>query len=75
VKKYVQFSFWKSIISALVAALVQCVWYFGFLRVVPHTLVWLIPVGVSGVILYGLIVWLFEKKRITDTVASFRGSL
>jgi PST family polysaccharide transporter len=74
VKRYVEFSFWKSIIWALVAAVVQCVWYFGILRLIPHSLIWLIPVGVSGVILYGSIVWVFEKKRIMDTVASFRKS-
>jgi PST family polysaccharide transporter len=72
VKKYILFSFWKSIIWALVGAVVQAGWYFGLLRVVPHSPIWLLVAGVSGGILYGLVVWGFEKKRITDTVASFR---
>lgn len=72
VKQYVEFSFWKSIIWALVAALLQGVWYFGILRFVPHNLIWLIVSGATGVILYAGAVWVFERKRIMDTVHSFK---
>lgn len=75
VKREVQFSFWKSISVAAGAAFLQGVWYAVILSVVPHSLVWLLLAGFTGVILYGSIVWAFEKKRITDTVQSFRRTL
>ena len=74
VKREVQFSFWKSVSVAAGAAFLQGIWYAVILRVVPHSLVWLLLAGFTGVILYGSIVWAFEKKRITDTVQSFRKS-
>jgi len=72
VKQYVEFSFWKNIVWALVASTIQGVWYFTILRFVPHTLMWLILAGSSGVILYAGIVWTFEKRRIMETIASFK---
>lgn len=72
VKKYIQFAFWRSVIWAMVASIAQGVCYHVLLGLVPHTLVWLIPVGIAGVILYGGLLWLFEKKRITDTFKSFK---
>ena len=75
VKQYVGFSFWKSVWWALVAAVLQSVWYFAFLQLVPHTLVWLILAGITGGILYAGVVWAAEKKRITDTVTSFQSSI
>jgi PST family polysaccharide transporter len=72
VKKYIQFSFWRSVVWSLVASVAQAICYFLLLRAVPHTLVWLIPAGVAGGILYGAILWLFERKRIMDTVRGFR---
>lgn len=72
VKQSVQFSFWKSIIWPLVASFAQAGWYAGLLRIFPHSFVYLILVGGSGVILYGGVAWLLEKKRINDTIASFR---
>lgn len=75
VKRQVQFSFWRSIWAALAAAVAQGVWYFGFLQVIPHSLVWLILAGSTGGILYGMVVWIIERKRVTDIIRSFRGSL
>ncbi|KKW11456.1 MAG: Polysaccharide biosynthesis protein [Microgenomates group bacterium GW2011_GWC1_49_7] len=72
VKREVQFSFSKSVLASAIAATAQGALYFGVLRVVPHSLVWLILAGVSGVILYAGLLWMLEKKRITDTIASFR---
>lgn len=71
VKRYVTFSFWKSVGWSFLASLVQGFWYFITLGKVPHTILWLIPVGAMGVILYGSVVWIFERKRIMDTVQSF----
>lgn len=74
VKREVQFSFWKSVWSATGAAFLQGAWYAVILRCIPHSPVWLLLAGATGVILYGSIVWAFEKKRITDTIQSFRKS-
>lgn len=75
VKREVQFSFWKSVWSAMGAAILQGIWYAVILRFVPHSPVWLLFAGFTGVILYGSIVWTFEKKRITDIIQSFRRTL
>lgn len=72
VKREVQFSFWKSIYSALTAVVIQSMWYAVILRVVPRSFVWLLISGSSGVILYAGVIWIFEKKRIVDTVRSFQ---
>ncbi len=72
VKREVQFSFWKSIYGALLASVLQGILYFVLLRFVPHSFIWLIIAGSAGVILYAGVVWIFEKKRIVDTVRSFR---
>lgn len=71
VKRFVQFSFWSSIGRSLMAATVQALWYLMFMRIVPHTIVWLAASAITGVILYMGLVWILEKKRITDTIAVF----
>ncbi len=72
VKRYVEFSFWKNVIWAFIGAVFQGLWYLFVLGRVPHSLGWLILAGVSGGILYAGIVWTFEKKRIMETITSFR---
>jgi O-antigen/teichoic acid export membrane protein len=72
VKREVQFSFWKSIYGALLASVLQGTLYAVLLRFVPHSLLWLIIAGSAGVILYAGVIWIVEKKRISDTVGSFR---
>jgi O-antigen/teichoic acid export membrane protein len=71
VKRFVQFSFWTSIIIPLLASLVQTGWYVGILRLVPQTLVWLVPAAAGGVILYAGVVWVFGKQRIMEIVHAF----
>ncbi|MCX6793696.1 MAG: oligosaccharide flippase family protein [Candidatus Gottesmanbacteria bacterium] len=72
VKRFVQFSFWTSITTPLVAGLLQVGWYFGILRIVPQTLVWLVPVATAGVILYAAVLWIGQKRRIMDIIRAFR---
>ena len=72
VKREVQFSFWKSVWSATGGSILQGAWYAVILRFVPHSLVWLLLAGLTGVILYIGVIWMFEKKRIGDTIRSFR---
>jgi O-antigen/teichoic acid export membrane protein len=71
VKRFVSFSFWVSIITPLIASMLQAMWYYAILCIVPQTLVWLIPVAVAGVILYAVIMWIVEKQRIMDIVRAF----
>jgi O-antigen/teichoic acid export membrane protein len=71
VKRFVQFSFWSSIITPLLASLVQTGWYVGVLHFIPQTLVWLVPAAAAGVILYGGVVWIAEKRRIMDIIRGF----
>jgi len=72
VKREVDFAFWKSVFAACVGAILQALWYAGILRVVPHSAVGLMIAGTTGGILYLGVVLTLEKKRITDTVRSFR---
>lgn len=75
VKRYIKFSFWKSIIWPLTAGLIQALWYAVLMRLLPHTTPVLAVTAVTGGILYVGLAWLFERKRIGDTVASFRSSV
>jgi len=68
VKRYVQFSFWKNVTMPLIATLVQGVWYWVLLRIVPQQLVWLIALGGSGVILYAGILWMTQKQHILEII-------
>jgi len=72
VKRFVRFSFWASIATPLLAALVQVGWYLGILHFIPQTLPWLVPAAASGVILYAGVMWIVEKPRILDIIRAFR---
>jgi O-antigen/teichoic acid export membrane protein len=72
VKRFVQFSFWSSVITPLLASLVQIGWYVCVLHFIPQTLLWLVPAAAGGVILYGGVVWMVEKRRIMDIIRAFR---
>lgn len=74
VKREVQFSFVKSVAGSTIAALVQGVWYVLMLRLAPHSALGFVGVALTGVILYGSVLWVFEKKRIVDTIHAFRSS-
>lgn len=74
VKRYIQFSFIRSTRWPFVAAVSQTFCYIVMLRFLPQTIPGLIASAVSGVILYAGVVWMFERKKILDTVASFRST-
>lgn len=71
VKKYVNFSFWKSIRYPLIGALLQAACYFILRGSTPFSYLHLILTGSMGVILYGGFVWLTEKSRITQILSVF----
>lgn len=66
-KKIAVFSIIESVKWPFVAALVQSGWYAAVLRP-PYTWVGLTIIGAAGVMLYGSLVWLTEKRRILDVV-------
>lgn len=66
-KKFTPFRFWSSVAIPLLGALVQFLWYTLFARVL-WTPVLITVIGLSGAILYGGFVWIFEKKRILSLI-------
>lgn len=67
-KKIAAFSFWTCIRWPLAAAILQGIWYAVARGSTPYQLPRLIGVGLVGVILYGGVVWVAEKRRIMDVV-------
>lgn len=63
-KRISAFSFWGSIRIPLMGAIIQALWYQFFRFVLPASTGWLIFSGFTGVILYGGVVWIFERTRI-----------
>jgi len=63
-KRLVSFSFRSSIVSPSAAASLQAAWYWAFVGR-THTAPMLIVVALTGVILYGGILWALERNRIT----------
>ena len=68
VKRVAPFSFWKSINWPLFAALTEAGWFMLAVGNPPYSLSRLVAVGVSGVILYGGIVWAFDRRRILTLI-------
>lgn len=73
VKRIAPFSFFRSIRSAFIAALAQTIWYVLLVGRAPYGPLRLISVGVSGICMYGLLVWVFERQKIRSLIAGFRG--
>lgn len=72
VKKIAPFSFLGNIIGPLVGAIGQGFWYWFALQYLPHIILWYLGIGISGVILYGTILWLFERTKIRAFAISLR---
>ncbi len=64
VKTIAPIRFWKSIRIPLVAAGVQAGWYAFFVRSAPYVFWRLALVGLSGVILYAGLLWIFDREKI-----------
>lgn len=67
-KKVASFSFIESVKWPCVAGVIQAVWYACARGVSPYNLPRLIIVGIIGVVLYGSIVWLTQKKQIMNVI-------
>lgn len=70
VKQVVKFSFWPTVASPLVGIVAQAIWY-AFLTGLSHSPLWLILIGVTGVILYGGILWVIERERVSQLGKQF----
>ncbi len=70
VKKIAPFSFLRNIIGPLAGAIGQSFWYWFAFIYLPHAFLWYAGIGITGVILYGAILWLFERAKIKAFVAS-----
>ncbi len=70
VKKIAPFSFWSNISGPLFGAICQGVWYWLALMYLPHVIVWYTAIGITGVILYGAMLWLFERTKIKTFIAA-----
>lgn len=68
------FGFLSNVRVAGLSAVAQGITYALLLRVVPHTVPWLLVVGISGGILYGGLLYLLEKERITQFIRTIRRS-
>lgn len=71
-QKVVAFSFLRNIYSAVVASIVQALWYAAILMVVPYTYVALFGVGITGAILYAGCIWLIDRSRLTAFLRSLK---
>lgn len=72
-KRFVDFSFLENVRWPVVSSVLQGAAYALMLALVPHTYLWLFVVGVSGVILYGGLMYAFDGVRIRAFITTFRG--
>lgn len=67
-KKYMAFSFWESVRFPILGGIIQGAWYFFIRGSAPFAVPQLIMTAVVGGILYGVVVWVSERKRIVKLV-------
>ncbi|OGG29208.1 hypothetical protein A3A63_01350 [Candidatus Gottesmanbacteria bacterium RIFCSPLOWO2_01_FULL_46_9] len=67
-KRFAEFDFVKQVTWPFVAGILQTGWYFIARGSAPYNTVHLTIVAVFGVILYGVVLWITEKQRITDII-------
>jgi len=72
VRKLVWFSFVSQVWSAFAGIVVQGLWYWATLPLIPHTVVFLGIDGVIGVILYAGVVYRLDTARITGFFRSLK---
>ncbi|MBI5449528.1 oligosaccharide flippase family protein [Candidatus Gottesmanbacteria bacterium] len=75
VSRIAPFSFWQSIRAALMGASIQGAMYLLLFTHTQNKIVWLVVIGLAGVVLYIASVWIMEKKRIQGLYNSLRISL
>ncbi len=73
-KRIALFEFFPNVRAAVVSSVVQGVFYTALLRIIPHTIPWLLAAGLGGCILYGGLLYLLEKERIKEFLQMIRRS-
>ncbi len=73
-KKIANFSFLENVKSAVLSAILQGAFYMILLRIIPHTVVWLLMSGLMGAILYGAALYGLERVRIKAFISTIRRS-
>jgi PST family polysaccharide transporter len=73
-KKIIRFSFVSNVRSPVLAAVLQAGSYALLLRLMPHTYIWLLVAGATGVILYGVLLYTLERQKIDELIATVRRS-
>lgn len=73
-KKIADFSFIDNVKSAVLAAMLQGVFYVGLLRIIPHNVPWLLMSASLGVILYGACLYGLEHVKIQAFISTIRRS-
>lgn len=71
-QKIVPFSFVRNVSSAIVASVIQALWYVTMLSIVSRTYAALFFVGLSGVILYMVCIYLIDRNRVAGFIKSLR---
>lgn len=75
VKKFADFSFINSIRSACIGCSIQAGLYYVLLHnIQSFSLPIIVIESFMGVILYGLVIWILEKRRIKALIVNFRGT-
>ena len=67
-KQFADFDFIKQVQWPAIAGFVQVGWYFVLVGKAPYNAAYLTVIAVSGVILYGAVLWATEKQRIADII-------
>jgi O-antigen/teichoic acid export membrane protein len=67
-KRFAEFDFVKQVQWPTIAGFLQAGWYFLLVGKAPYNTPHLAIVAVSGVILYGAVLWATERKRIADII-------
>ncbi len=65
-RKVVPFAFLPNIVGPIFAAGAEALWFMAVRGNAPYSLVRLGFAGAGGVILYGAVLWLVERKKISD---------
>lgn len=73
-KNIADFSFIDNIKSSFAAAIIQGIFYVTLLKIIPHTISWLLACGAMGVILYAGVLYGLEQVRIKAFISTIRRS-
>lgn len=71
-RKFVYFRVWQPVKFVMIAGGILVLFYATAFRFIPVTAVTLTVTGILGVILYGTLLWVMEKDRISHILATLK---